>query len=346
MNDYRMLIASSDPDYDRALSLWIRRKCPPMETACLDPDRWFDETEESFASYDRILLGGSLKNLFQGPGVRNVRSPEKMHPGEVSALRDVDIYRPAKDVFMDLTDDPDEEDLPRFGIRTIGMAMTDRDPILERAADKILAALSRRIRIVLAADLRAVPGEVTFSVRREGLRNWDDFLYSAIYARYPFLLMDAPSNGALDENGIIHFLQAPGPNPYQTLSEHELRIMYGRIREMCPADFFAVILPEPDTGVYASTLKQMDLILVLYRDNDASRSRMREALRRIKEETDPSKRILEICVSDRFEDKDIPGFILHLKGEETAGSRPARGPEEIPEDVMWIAEFIDDGCFI
>ncbi len=346
MNQYRMLIASSDPDYDRALSLWIRRKCPPMETVCLDPDRWFDETEESFASYDRILLGGSLKKIVQGPGVRIAGGFDKNNREEGNFGPELDPFRPARDVFLDLTDDPEEERRPFFGIRIVGIEMTEPDPILEKAAERIMAALARRIRVVIGADLRGASGEADAFIKREGCRNWDDFLYSAIYARFPDLLMDAPSDGSIDENGVVRFPRSPGPNPYQTLSDRELRIMYGRIRELCPADFFAAILPESGSGVYPSTLRQMDLIIVLYRDNEVSRERMRETLRRIKGETDPSKRILEVCVSDRFRDEDVPGFILHLKDEGAAGSRSGRSTEDIPEDLTWIAEFIDDGCFI
>ncbi len=122
--------------------------------------------------------------------------------------------------------------------------------------------------------------------------------------------------------------------------------MYGRIREFCRADYFAATLPEGDSPVYPFTLNQMDLILVLYGEDADSRRRLDSVLYKLKEDTDPGKRILEICVSGRFADSDVPGLILHLEKGSESMPRSDRPSSRMPEDLTTITEFIDHECFI
>ena len=137
-----------------------------------------------------------------------------------------------------------------------------------------------------------------------------------------------------------------GPNPYHTLNDNELRMMYGRLREFCPVDYFAAFLPESDSPVYGPTLNQMDLILFLYHDSEKAREQIPEKTRQLKQKTDPSKRILEICVSYRYEDSDLPGFLLHVKDENDGIPWIDSYSGLPPEDLAAITEFIRYGCYI
>ena len=68
---------------------------------------------------------------------------------------------------------------------------------------------------------------------------------------------------------------------YTPLTDPEVRKMYGRIREFCPVDYFSVYLPEQGSAVYGPTLKQMDLILFLYRDSEAAGTQLQEKMFKI-----------------------------------------------------------------
>ena len=346
MNSFRMLLASSDPEYDRALSLWLRKKCPPFETDCLDPQRWFEETEESFDAYDRILLGGSLNHIHQGPGVRIAGGFGDSRGKAEDETGWMDPYRPGEEVFRDLVSGltPDHE--PLFRIRTIGFLLTDSNPSLIEAQDVILTGLNENGSRILRADLRDIPSNDSAAFRRDGGRTWDDFIYSCIYAQTPELLTDYERFAFSNTYGTYRYPQAPGPNPYRTLTDRELRRMYGRIREYCRADYFAATLPEGDSPVYPFTLNQMDLILVLYGEDADSCRRLDSVLYKLKEDTDPGKRILEICVSGRFADSDVPGLILHLEKGSESMPRSDRPSSRMPEDLTTITEFIDHECFI
>ena len=346
MNSFRMLMASSNPEYDRAFSAWLKKKCPPFETDLLDPQRWFEITEEDFGAYDRILLGGTLKHIHKGPGVRIADGFEPGESGRDGEEGRTDPYRPAEEVFRDLIADPRKGFDTPFHVRTMGFLLTEEDPALTAAVNNIIAALAGMGQRIIQADLRDIPSNEPAVFRREGNRTWDDFLYSCIYAQSPDLLSDPDQYASRNSVDVLRFSMSPGPNPYLTLTDSELRIMFGRLREYCPVDYFAAFLPEPDSPVFGPTLAQMELILILYRESESERDPLTETIRRIKEDTDPAKRILEVCISDRSEERDVPGFLLHLE----KGSDSVPWLDSIsgmpPEDLSALTEFIQNGCFI